>query len=1040
MSIKELKPGIYEQPINQETQDALDKLDQELAKKEKIDEGLSSILLSQYIKSAVREALDQSGDQKAQFKLVNDIVSLLSNKVDESFNNYRLMDDNQSLVEIKQRQELLVPEKKRPLSSLTHSYLFTGDTDMKLVNELNREIVTADRIDMLVSFLKVSGLDMIRSSLQSFTSRGGKLRIISTTYMGATDLNAVKQLSMIPNTEIRISYDTKHTRLHAKSYMFYRNTGFNTAYIGSSNLSGAAITDGREWNVKITSTDQPDVFQQMQSTFDIYWNNDSFTPYTIEDFDKLKEALSSERQIKEKSGKSFFSFDIQPYPFQQVILDKLEAERVLNNNSRNLVVAATGTGKTVISAFDYRRFRENHPGKRNSLLFVAHREEILLQSRYCFRTILKDPNFGDMLVGDYKPEQTDYLFASIQSINSKNLTERLSPDYYDFIIVDEFHHASAESYQDLLSYFKPRVLLGLTATPERMDGEDILKYFDGQHFAAEIRLGEAIDRQLLCPFHYFGVSDGTDLSTLKWTRSGYDTEELEKIYVLDEIAAKKRATLIINTLEKYINDLATIHCIGFCVSQDHAKFMADFFCMNGLKAINLDSNSSPDDRKSAIGKLKEGKINYIFVVNLYNEGVDIPCIDTIMFLRPTESLTIFLQQLGRGLRISEGKEFLTVFDFIGQANKNYKFAEKLASIGGVKPSEIKHEIKEDFSCVPKGCYIELDKVSKEIILNNISAALGERQKIINLIKEFAEIEKQITLEKFIDYSQVNIRDLYKVDSFYKLCIQAGVLNNKDEILDNAMKTAFPKFATVDSQRFLKTMIRILESGISFDEQSYSAEDLAILDMFRFTIHVNAEKTGYSRIKTLKEVEASPLIKKELIELFKLNLKNISFIDYPVDINSVNPLDAYCTYTRDQILAGLGYYSIDSMRQGVLYIKDKKTDIFLITLNKSEKEFTPSTRYEDYAINSSLFHWQSQSTTSDSSPMGQRYINHKSMGSNILLFVREKKNDKYGAVPFTLLGSAEYVQHEGSKPMSIVWKLKRPIPARFITSLSRGIAL
>ena len=1040
MSIKELKPGIYEQPINQETQEALDKLDQELAKKEKIDEGLSSILLSQYIKSAVREALDQSGDQKAQFKLVNDIVSLLSNKVDESFNNYRLMDDNQSLVEIKQRQELLVPEKKRPLSSLTHSYLFTGDTDMKLVNELNREIVTADRIDMLVSFFKVSGLDMIRSSLQSFTSRGGKLRIISTTYMGATDLNAVKQLSMLPNTEIRISYDTKHTRLHAKSYMFYRNTGFNTSYIGSSNLSGAAITDGREWNVKITSTDQPDVFQQMQSTFDIYWNNDSFTPYKIEDFDKLKEALSSERQIKEKSGKSFFSFDIQPYPFQQVILDKLEAERVLNNNSRNLVVAATGTGKTVISAFDYRRFRENHPGERNSLLFVVHREEILLQSRYCFRTILNDPNFGDMLVGDYKPEQTDYLFASIQSINSKKLTESLSPDYYDFIIVDEFHHAPAESYQDLLSYFKPKVLLGLTATPERMDGKDLLKYFDGEHFAAEIRLGEAIDRQLLCPFHYFGVSDGTDLSTLKWTRSGYDTEELEKIYVLDKIAAKKRATLIINTLEKYINDLATIHCIGFCVSQDHAKFMADFFCMNGLKAINLDSNSSPDDRKSAIGKLKEGKINFIFVVNLYNEGVDIPCIDTIMFLRPTESLTVFLQQLGRGLRISEGKEFLTVFDFIGQANKNYKFDEKLASIGGVKPSEIKHEIREDFSRVPKGCYIELDKVSKEIILNNISAALGERQKIINLIKEFAEIEKQITLEKFIDYSQVNIRDLYKVDSFYKLCIQAGALNNKDEILDNTMKTAFPKFATVDSQRFLKTMIRILESGISFDEHSYSAEDLAILDMFRFTIHVNAEKTGYTRIKTLKEVEASPLIKKELIELFKLNLKNISFIDYPVDINSVNPLDAYCTYTRDQILAGLGYYSIDSMRQGVLYIKDKKTDIFLITLNKSEKEFTPSTRYEDYAINSSLFHWQSQSTTSDSSPMGQRYINHKSIGSNILLFVREKKNDKYGAVPFTLLGAAEYVQHEGSKPMSIVWKLKRPIPARFITSLSRGIAL
>ncbi|MGN0906241.1 MAG: phospholipase D-like domain-containing protein, partial [Bullifex sp.] len=289
--MKTLEPGLYEQLVNKDISQAIANIDQSLRTTEKLDESTSSLVLSQYIESIVRSALEKAGSKDKQVALINAIIHLLTQKSGFEFSGNLITEDKETLLEIKSKAESITKEKLRPATSLTHSYLFTGDTDMPLVNELKREIATADRIDMLVSFLKVSGISMIRDQLKKFTNRGGKLRIISTTYMGATDLKAVTELCTLPGTEIKISYDTKHTRLHAKSYIFYRNTGFNTAYVGSSNLSGAAITDGREWNVKITSHDQSDVFNQMQMTFDIYWRSDAFTTFKIEDEDKLRDSL-----------------------------------------------------------------------------------------------------------------------------------------------------------------------------------------------------------------------------------------------------------------------------------------------------------------------------------------------------------------------------------------------------------------------------------------------------------------------------------------------------------------------------------------------------------------------------------------------------------------------------------------------------------------------------------------------------------------------------------------------------------------------------
>lgn len=395
--------------------------------------------------------------------------------------------------------------------------------------------------------------------------------------------------------------------------------------------------------------------------------------------------------------------------------------KVSEKDSKNLVVAATGVGKTVISAFDYKNFRNNNKGKVNRLLFIAHREDILMQSMKTFRTILRDRNFGGLYTGNFTPDNIDHVFMTIQTFNSKKFDENISKDFYDFIIVDEFHHASALSYQKLLSHFTPKVLLGLTATPERMDGKDVLEYFDGR-ISSEMRLGEAIDKKLLTPFQYFCISDELDLSKIKWSKGGYDNKELTNLLTIDKLNAKKRADLILKSIDDYIADIDEVVGLGFCVSIDHANFMANYFNEKGIPSVAISSKCSIDERDKAKFGLVNGKYKFAFVVDLYNEGVDIPEINTILFLRPTDSLTVFLQQLGRGLRLSDNKECLTVLDYVGQAHKNYNFYEKFSAIAKKKGKALKEEIESGFITLPKGCHLHMEKQAKEYILRNINKA------------------------------------------------------------------------------------------------------------------------------------------------------------------------------------------------------------------------------------------------------------------------------------------------------------------------------
>lgn len=1024
-----LKTGYYERVISRDIADLLDSETKRKVLSSTIDREEAAKILAKYIAEVLEKKLVQlkgDADDKlyAQIDYVNDLLGRLGGEAFSVDVRARLLlailDKQNSIHALTDSAEVIRPE-----TSLAQSSLFTGSrNEPPMAFELRKEILTCDRVDMLVSFIKWSGLRLIIDELRAFTHKGGYLRVITTSYMGATDIKAVEELRALPNTEIKISYDTKRTRLHAKSYVFHRDTGYTTAYVGSSNLSNAAISSGLEWNVKVTAKDLPETITKIQATFESYWNSTEFNAYHHEERDDLANALAAEKRGNYDNNASF-TFDIYPYPYQNEILDKLTAEREVRGYFRNLVVAATGTGKTVISAFDYQRFGRETMGPAR-LLFVAHREEILKQSLACFRGVLKEPNFGELFVGGYRPESLVHLFISIQTFNSQEFYTKTTPDFYDYIVVDEFHHAAAATYRKLLNYYRPKLLLGLTATPERLDGQNVVEYF-GHRIAAEIRLPEAIERKLLCPFHYFGLTDEVNIEDVKWSRGGYEKSALSNLYTGNE----RRVSQIVKALKKYLTDLDELKGLGFCVSKEHAEYMAMMFSKLNIPAMFLTADTSDTERNSAKRRLVEGKIRIIFVVDIYNEGVDIPEVNTILFLRPTESLTIFLQQLGRGLRLAKDKECLTVLDFIGQANKKYNFEDKFRALLTYTNRTIEREIKDGFNALPRGCYIQIEKKARDYILSNIRAAYGTKSALVGRIANFQEdTGLHLTLRNFVLYYHLDVRTVLAKGSFARLCVQAGMRENFQEELEEQVTKALLKLCAIDSRRWINFLLKALPM---VDKLKPDDEERRMLNMFQFTLF---GQQADNLIASLARLLNSPVMLTEILDILTYNYESIDIVDQQVDLGFACPLDVHCTYTRDQILVAMDFLKPNSVREGVKYLPDKQSDIFFVTLNKADKDYSPTTMYKDYSINERLFHWQSQSTTSADSTTGQRYINHRETGNKILLFVREFKNDAFGAAPYTFLGLCDFVKAEGSRPMDITWRLKRDIPAKYLKKTNK----
>jgi superfamily II DNA or RNA helicase/HKD family nuclease len=1033
--------GLYEQVISAvvDGQIAEAQLSNLVAETRKLEVGDSHDYLAKYLAGCLRNAfrsLPVEARLQKQVELSNQVIDLLAEQVPDAFGPAR---DKVARAEL--LRAILQTPMERPDTPLSVSCLMTGTRhDPSLVSQLRKEVATADRVDILCSFIKWSGVRILEDALRMFGAAGRALRLITTSYMGATDLKAVEFLRGIPGASLRISYDTRRTRLHAKAYIIHRETGFGVAYVGSSNISQAALTDGLEWNVKISQSESPHLWDKVCATFETYWNDAEFVPYSEGSREQFRLALAEERAGDGEDASGAFFFDIKPYTYQEEILQKLRAERELHGRYRNLVVAATGTGKTVVAGFDYARYKQATagaaPGRPCRLLFVAHREEILKQSRRCFQTVLRDYNFGDLLVGRHEPAGLDHLFISIQSFNSRDISNAVPADHFDFVVVDEFHHAAAPSYRRLLEWVKPRVLLGLTATPERHDELDILTYFEN-HIAAEIRLPDAINRKLLCPFQYFGVSDEVDYRGLRWQRGGYAIDDLDRVLTGNDV----RARLVIEKVREILLEVGQARGLGFCVSIRHAEYMARVFNESGIPAVALSADSQNELRNTVQQQLITRTINFIFVVDLYNEGVDIPEVDTLLLLRPTESLTVFLQQLGRGLRLHEGKDCLTILDFIGQAHANYNFEGRFRALLGDSNRRVDDEIENSFAHLPAGCVVQLERLAREYVLENIRQAVSHnRNRLVQRIRNFeADTGLVLSLRNFVDYHRLDLDEIYQRDCWSRLCAQAGVRDALAEPDTDRLAKGLRRLQHVNSGEQIKTLLAALpESAANRFVEPADEVQRRILTMLHFSLWARDWRAA-SLAESVAKLLANPVLSSELHELLQYKLDSIDEVAPRVELPFVCPLQLHSDYSRDEILAALGIWTLDAqrdVREGVLFLRELRADVFFVTLNKTEGDYSPTTMYNDYAISETLFHWQSQSTTSAESPTGQRYIHHREDGGTVLLFVREDKRRNGLAVPYCFLGPTDYVSHEGSKPINIVWRLRHPLPAKLLRRAAR----
>lgn len=1029
--------GLYEQLINKLVFTQINQLnkDQFFIKESNIDKAEAAKILGQYLGNVIRYALNLiTGNDSVdrQIDLANKIIHLLKDEL-----AHQDFEDDLINVEAKILSAIFLKidagfsdfEKHlkhiTPYSRLSHSELFTGsNSGISLESEIKKEILSADKINFLVSFIKWTGIRIFEKELLDFTERGGRLQIITTSYMGATDLKAVEFLSSLKNTEVKVSYNTDHERLHAKAYLFYRNTGFHTGYIGSSNLSRSALTNGLEWNLKITTQEISHIIDKFQKTFDTYWQDKEFEIFDKnKDVDKLRTALKKEKRTGNNNAAIYF--DIKPFPYQEEILEKLSTERNVHKRNRNLLVAATGTGKTVISAFDYKKFKQENPSSK--LLFVAHRKEILQQAQATFRGVLKDHNFGELWVDGLEPERFENVFASIQTLNNQIENLNLSANYYDFIIIDEVHHIAASSYRSVLEHFLPKILLGLTATPERMDGEDILKDFCNT-IAAEIRLPEALNRKLLCPFQYFGVTDNVDLSNVTWQNGRYLPGELSKLYTQNDL----RVNHILTNINKYLNDIRDVRALCFCVTQEHAQFMAEKFSLAGLKADYLVSSRN-NERSELRRKFMQKEINYLFVVDIFNEGVDIPEIDTVLFLRPTESLTIFLQQLGRGLRLADNKDCLTVLDFVGNSRPEYDYEGKFRALIGKTVTPIQKEIEDDFPHLPLGCSIVLEKKAKDFILENIKNATSlNRNQLIQKIQNYEhQTTLPLTLKNFSKFYNIPLQLIYKRASWKRLCQIAGKIESLGEVNEKEIHRAInKKWLSCHSYSYFNFIKKLAQGNFEINLSSMSANEKQMCLMLHYDVWQDAG--GFNSLEeSIRTIGENLILNQEIIEVMEILTDQVDYLEIDINLNYEQPLKVHSRYTREQILAAFGFSTFEtksSIREGVAISRDKNTELLFITLNKSEKDFSPTTLYEDFAISEKLFHWQSQNNVKPESAKGISYINHKKDGKRILLFVREKGEDEFGnTMGSVFLGEANITEHYGSKPMSIKWELHEPMP-------------
>lgn len=1036
-----LPDGLYDQVLTQTLQALVARsTDQSTRSLQALDPADAPARLSELLAAQLAQMLDDlhgEGDDKLrqQLELVNFLLVSLRLRLGQGVVADAVAEPAQILQAVHRHSAPPVP----PETGLAAPWLFTaGKGSPALLGELRRELAACDRVDILVSFITHSGVRKLFDILQAITAVGAdgrprtRLRVLTTTYTGATEVRALDALAGLPGCEIRVSLDGRRTRLHAKAWLFRRRTGFGSAYVGSANLSGAALMGGLEWTTKFTERGQPELFERACAHFETLWEDSEFQRYDPAD-PAHRQALSA--ALKRESGEDILArptfFELAPKAYQQEMLDQLRLERD-HGRWRNLVVAATGTGKTVVAAFDYRRLCLAEGG-RPRLLFVAHREEILRQALRTYREVLRDHAFGEVLAGGMEPESFDHLFATIDSVVSRDLLVRRGASHWYAVVVDECHRLAAGRFDAFVTAVRPRVLLGLTATPERSDGKPILGYFDNRPDGApavELRLWHALDQQLLCPFEYYACDDDTDFSGVPWAQPG-------ELAAIDTLVTGNhvRARLVVDEWRRLAGDPARGRALVFCVSVAHAQFMTAQLERAGIKALCVVGETSHDERRQAPERLARGEVAALVTCDLYNEGVDLPMVDTLLLLRPTQSPVLFQQQIGRGLRLSPGKESCLILDFVGRHREDFRFDRLLSTLTGLPRGQLIEAVDKGFGSLPPGCHIHLQRQAREQVLRSLRKLVQQNwRRLQTELQAYAALRGRsaVRLATFLREQAIGLDELYRSQGrsgWTNLKRDAGLLATPPGAEDGYFGRRFGDLLHVDDPARTDLLLKVAEPGASYVPQGERERQL--LQMLAYQVDGQTRQTG-SGEDFLQRLRAHPELLAELGEIGEVLQSTSSLRQRAVPGLEDVPLCLHAAYGVREILTAVGWLTAarrTPFQAGVLALHERKVELLFVTLDKREG-YHEKIAYHDYAISAERFHWQSQNAAGPETSAGRRYLESPGNGWRFQLFVRTAKGQPYRAC-----GPVTLEQAEGSKPMSIHWRLEVPLPGPLFRAFS-----
>lgn len=973
---------------------------------------------------------------RQQLDLVNFILVSLQHRLGRGADGVDTVSSPAQILQAIHRQS---SKPAMPETGLALPWLFTaGKGSPSLLTELRRELAACDQVDILVSFITHSGVRKLLDILHAITAVGSdgqprtRVRVLTTTYTGATEILALDELAKLPGCEIRVSLDGRRTRLHAKAWLFRRRTGFGSAYVGSANLSGAALMGGLEWTVKFTERGQPDLFERASAHFETLWEDSEFQRYDPAN-QAHRRALSD--ALRRESGDDIVArptfFDLEPKTYQQEMLDQLQIERE-HDRRRNLVVAATGTGKTVVAAFDYKRLCLKEGG-RPRLLFVAHREEILKQALRTYREVLRDHSFGELLVGGIEPESVDHLFATIDSLTTRKLVTQWGERYWYAVVVDECHRLAAKRFDEFVGGIHPRILLGLTATPERSDGKPILGYFDNRPDGApavELRLWHALDQQLLSPFEYYACDDETDFSAVPWAQAG-ETAAIDKLVTGNDL----RARLVLNEWRRLAGDPARGRALVFCVSVGHAQYMTRSLIRAGIAAMCVVGETPQDERRRAPEMLARGEVCALVTCDLYNEGVDLPQVDTLLLLRPTQSPVLFQQQIGRGLRLAKGKESCLILDFVGRHREEFRFDRLLSTITGLSRGQLIEAVDKGFGTLPPGCHIHLQRQTREQVLRSLRKLVQQNwRRLRTELQAYAALRGRntIRLANFLREQAIELDDIYRSSGrsgWANLKRDAGLLTTPPGDEDEYFGRRFSDLLHLDDPGRTDLLLKVAEPGAAYQPQT--DRERCLLQMLAYQVDGQSQQSG-SGERFLYRVQRSPDHCEELVEIGEVLQSRGLLRERPIPGLEDFPLCLHAAYGIREILTAVGWLTADRrtpFQAGVLALHDRKTELLFVTLDKREG-YHERIAYHDYAISAERFHWQSQNSAGPETMAGRRYLESPGNGWRFQLFVRAAKGKPYRAC-----GPVTLERAEGSKPMSIYWRLAEPLPSRLFREFS-----